>query len=229
MKKDTLGNISAASLSEAFKCGDCLHFNRVPHNNHQTVCSSKDKKNTNYVTAFAIAPKCFTPDVTQLATNNDQFVALAAIFNGYTTKQQRILLGMLRRSKSKRKLAFGTKVYFRAMGADYISNYLSGYCFGYSSAGELILSGNVEQNVRGKSYLAYMKDTDTLLTHKEWRIKAKELHDAGKIIDPASRIKIKVQPDYEPPTIDKSEWLDRRNNNRKQLRNRELVIDVSGR
>jgi hypothetical protein len=206
LKKNTLGNASAKSLAEAFRCGECLHFKTHPHLSRKELCSKEG------VRAYGVAPKCFTPDIPQIAQNSDQFVQLAAMFTNYTPKQKRILLGMLR-MKDKPGLAFGTKVYFLSFGKDYLSNYLSGYVMGYTSSGELILSGSPEQKARGRSYIAYLNDTDNLLTAKQWRAKRAELQAANKVIDPQG-MKVrgsKVAQDGEPPTIDSvpAEWYDK--------------------
>lgn len=212
LKKDTLGKVSSKSLEESFKCGECLHHSKHPHSAKGDVCSKLG------IRAVGIAPKCFTPDFTQLLGNSDQFVMVAALFSIYTSKQKRILLGMLRSKSTKKHLDFGTKVYFRALGKDYLSNYLSGYVMGYTSSGELVISGSPEQKTRGKSFIFYMNDTESLLTHSEWKLKKRQLKEAGKILDPNSTIKIKKIDDYEPPTVDNApkEWQDKQGKKKKK-------------
>lgn len=212
IKKDTLGNLSAASLNEALRCGECLHYKKHANTTFKMLCNMRG------IRATAIAPKCFTPDVSKIAQNSDQFVQIAALFNSYTPQQRRIWLAVLREPAVKGKqirkdIKFGTKVYFHGLGRDYINNYLSGYVMGMTSNREIIISGSPDQNTRGRSYLAYMKDTDTLMTYKEWKVKKAELQAAGKIFDPASRIVAKPQQaEAEPPTIDDApqEWYDKR-------------------
>lgn len=211
MKKEILGNASKANLEKAFKCGECLHFKNVVHPTHKDLCCKQGVK------TFAIAPQCFTPDVTQIAGNSDQFIQVATLFQSYTAKQQRILLAMLNRKIPKAKLAFGTKVIFHAMGKDYISNYLAGYVMGYTSSGDLIIGGSPDQKSRGKMFFAYMSDTDTLLNPKQWREKKEKLKAAGKIFDPSAVMTKKALVNDEPPTIDSApkEWKEKKGKKKK--------------
>ncbi len=229
LKKDSLGNISSKSLEEAYRCGECLHHQRHAHPSMQEVCHKKGIK------AFAIAPKCFTPDVTQIANNSDTFVQLAALLADYTPKQKRIMLALLRQKPIKgkqfrRDMPFGAKVYFHGLGKDYISNYLSGYVMGTTSSGELIITGSPEQNTRGRSYMAYMSDSDNLMTAKEWKAKKAELKAAGRILDPNSRIVSKANAAAnEPVTIDSAPaaWHDKEEKKQKRRRTDDLVIAIS--
>lgn len=201
LKKNTLGHASKKSLSEAFRCGECLHYKQVAHPAHDDVCSKEGIK------AVGIAPSCFTPDVTKIAKNSDQFVQVAAIINSYTPQERRILLGVLRSATAKKKpFAFGMKLYFHT-GKDFISNYLCGWVMGYTSSGELIVSGSPDSKQRGKSFLAYLSsDADGLLTASQWKLKEQKLRATGKIYDPASAVvkKASIAEDYEPPTIDRA-------------------------
>lgn len=225
LKKDVLGKASAKSLDEAFKCGECIHFQNSPHPGKKTICKELG------VRAVGIAPSCFTPDITQIAQNTDQLVAVSSLMHSYSTKQKRILLAVLRGNKpGKHKMPFGTKVYFRAMGGDYISNYLSGIVVGYSSAGELMVSGNPVQHERGRAYISYFSDTETLLTRKEWLVKRKELREKHRLNDPKTkRIMKTVTQDHEPPTLDEApaSWHDKREQTRKRTRTSELEFKIS--
>lgn len=212
MKKDTLGNASKANLQEAFRCGECLHFRQSKHLAHKELCCKEGVK------TFAIAPNCFTPDVTQIAGNSDTFVQVATMFQAYTTKQQRILLAMLRKKTTKSKLAFGTKVIFHAMGKDYISNYLSAYVMGHTSSGELILGGSPDQKSRGKMFFAYMKDDEHLLTPAQWRQKKTALKEAGKVYDPSVIVSKRVADNDDVPSIDNAPkaWKDKQEKSNKK-------------
>lgn len=224
LKKDTLGTASKKSLGEAFKCGECLHFRQHPHTSHQTVCFKEG------VRSFSPAPSCFTPDITQVATNSDQLVQLAALFAGYNVKQRRILLAMLRsKDSAKKKLTFGTKVYFLSFGKDYISNYLSGYVWGYTSTNELMIGGSPDPKSRGKSYCMYCKDDSHLMNQAEWKVKRLALRQAGKVQDPTVKFKPKsAVADYEPPTLDNApaSWHDKKEISRRKTTS-ELTFVVS--
>lgn len=230
VKKNTIGALHAASLDQAYKCGECLHHKRHAHPSMQEVCFKKG------IRSFAIAPKCFTADVTQISNNSDSFVQLAALLSEYTPKEKRILLSLLRqkpiKSKKFRKdMPFGTKVYFHGLGKDYANNYLSGYIMGTTSSGELIITGSPDRNTRGKSYFAYMSDTDSLMTYKEWKVKRTALKAAGRMIDPDSLILPKgLSATGEPVTIDSApaEWHNKEEKRRKRRRSDDLVITISG-
>lgn len=186
-KKEMLGNLPKASLQEAFKCSMCLHHRKHAHSDHTKVCAEEGIKGT------AIAPRCFTPDFTQVAGNTDQFVQIAMLFDSLRPNQRKIMLGMLRQaSKSKkREFSFGTKVWFLMHGKDFLSNYYFAYVMGYTSAGEMVLSGSPNVKARGASFLYYSKDPEGLLTEPQWEAKRKELVAAGKLVDPTTR-KIKI-------------------------------------
>lgn len=227
VKKDSLGNISSQSLEAAYRCGECLHHKKHAHPSMQEPCHKKG------IRSFAIAPKCFTPDVTQIANNSDTFVQLASLFADYTPRQKRIMLALLRQKPINKKqirkdMPFGTKIYFHGMGKDYISNYLSGYVMGTTSSGELIITGSPDQNTRGRSYMAYMPDTENLMTAKEWKVKKAALKLAGKILDPQSKIIPKGQPITEPITIDSAPaaWHDKQEK-KKRRRTDDMVIIIS--
>lgn len=224
LKKDTLGKASSKSLAEAFRCGDCLHFKQHSHTEKQKLCKDEGIK------AFAPAPKCFTPDVTQVAQNTDAFAQVAILMNNFTSKQQRILLGLLR-SPKKKQFQLGTKVYFLAMGKDYISNYLAGYAAGYTSSGQLMLLGSPDRNTRGKSFTMYCDSTDHLLLPAQWKFKKRELIAAGKKYDPVPLFgkKIKLTDQDEPPTIDSAppEWHDKLKKRRKTSKARSNTFKIS--
>lgn len=196
LKKDILGFASAQSLTETFRCGECLHFKTHAHSTRQRPCAEEGVK------AVGIAPKCFTADISRLVGNSDQFVQLASLFQSYTPLQKRTLLALLRSKQRGHKL--GTKLYFR-VGKDFISNYLAGFVAGYSSSGELMLIGSPDRKTRGASFFTYMtNDSQGLLTISEWRTKRTELAITNQIFDPTNKIvkKSSVVDDYEPPTID---------------------------
>jgi hypothetical protein len=127
-KRDTLaGAPPALSLTEGFKCRECLHFQKFPHSKYERPCEQEG------IVAGAVAPRCFTPDVTLLTGNSDQFVQLAALFQSYDHKQKRVFLALLR--EKKKTFLFGTKLYF-CIGDDFLSNYLSAFVAGYTSDGK---------------------------------------------------------------------------------------------
>jgi hypothetical protein len=196
----------------------------------KTVCKERGIK------GIALAPTCFTPDVSIIASNSDSFVQLAALVGDYTPRQKRILIALMKarpiaKRKFSRQLDFGTKVFFLGMGADYLSNYLSGYVVGLTSTGELIITGSPDRNTRGRSYMAYMTDDDNLLTPAEWKKKKAELKQKGRIYDPKTRELPKQVDGENVPTIDEApkEWRDKQEKKKKKVKELTDIFDVSGR
>ncbi len=204
LKKNTLGNASSKSLAEAFKCQECLHFKQLPLAAQKEPCEKLGVRGVN------VAPKCFTPDITRVAKNADQFVAMVSFFQDLTYAERRTFLGVLR--QKPKRIALGTKLYFK-VGKDYISNYLCGYVAGYSSDGRLMLMGNPDK-VRGQAFLAFMdKEAEDLMTWQQWKVKRQALRDANKIFDPSNQVikRTSVKDEYEPPSIDRApkEWYEK--------------------
>lgn len=219
--KDT----QAKSLDVAFKCGECLHHKQHAHPSYKKICESLGVRGTK------IAPPCFTPDVTQLAGNTDVFVQLASMLQDFKPKQKRVLYALLRmpQKKFKKDFPLGTKVYFHGLGGDYISNYLSGFVYGTTSSGELIISGSPDVKTRGKSYLAYMSDDQELMTFKEWKAKRKQLELEGKIHDPKAIIMPRDSLlGQEPITIDNApnEWHTKQEKKKKKKGIQDLTMTI---
>lgn len=189
---------SRKNLRDSFRCGDCMHFKVQAHLRKESVCSNLG------VRASAVAPTCFTPDATQIVGNSDQMLQLANLFHNYTLKQRRIFLSFLQQSSERFK--FGTKVYFLAVGRDYLSNYLSGYVLGLDSNKHIIVTGDPDNNKRGAGYTATFINADDLLDATAFEKKKQELFERGRFNDPKKplqEISTKVDIDYEPPTLDK--------------------------
>jgi len=226
-KKDTLESANKAASSDVtYKCGDCLHYEKHQHLQKSGLCKNLG------VRTFAIAPRCFSPDITQIAGNSETFAQVAMLYSDYTPKQRRILLAVLKQpqKKFKRELPFGTRVFFHGLGKDYISNYMSGYVAGTTSSGELIVTGSPDRNARGRMYFAYMNDAENLMTFKEWKVKRNELKEAGRVQDPQSMIipKGSVLPEL-PVTIDSAPdaWYSKQEKTKKKRGVQELVIKIS--
>lgn len=224
LKRNTLGKASAKSLAEAFKCGECVHYQKHAHSSKQEVCSREGIK------AVGVAPSCFTPDITKIAKNADEFVQVVTLFQSFTHSERRILLGLLRSKQRSSRHPIGTKLYFR-VGKDYISNYLCGFVAGYTSSGELMLLGNPNKQ-RGQSFVSFLdSEADDLLTHKEWIAKRNELKDNNKITDPSNTEirQVSIKDSYVPPTIDcaPKEFLSKLERKKKKFRD-SLDFMVSG-
>ncbi len=197
-KKDTLRKSVAATMEEAFKCGECIHYSAHPLKGNREPCKRLGIRH------FASAPKCFTPDVSKLSTSSDQLLQVIALFNNFSHSQRRILIGLLR--GRKRRLSLGQRVFFKAVGGDYLSNYLSGYVLGYTKAGEVIIGGDPDKTRRGSSYTAILSETDALFTEETWAKQRKLLVSKNRVEDPKQPLrKFPKRVDletYEPVTID---------------------------
>lgn len=179
------------------KCGSCLHFNSVPHSSKKgEVCSKIG------VREQGTAPSCFTPNVQELCVTSELLVQATALM-ALPRTARRVLAALM--SVDQKKLKFGTKIYFRPIGKDYMSNYRSGFVLGYSSMGDIMVVGDRDPNKRGNAFVALLKDEDGVLTPAEWREKRARLLEQNLINDPdlsRSFIKKTVLDDYEPPSMD---------------------------
>ena len=201
IKKDGTKIQSKVNLTEAFKCGDCLHFKQTPHRSNKEVCSKEG------VRSFAIAPTCYTPDYTKVITNTDEFVAISTFFSSRTPQQKKILMGMLRQQPVGKRLRMGTRMYLNLRNREYISNYVCAYVVGYTSGGDIVLSGSPDAKSRGRSFFAYLRSDTSLLSAKEWKVKYDALRLKGRLQDPTAKgvkdITDTVKENaYEVPTID---------------------------
>lgn len=194
-KRDVVdgGKVSSKNLS-AMKCGECLHFATTPHSTKKgEVCSKIG------IRAEGTAPSCFTPNVKELHVSSEMIVQVTSLMSTLDKTQRRILASLMM-SKQK-KLKFGTKVYFRPMGKEFMSNYRSGYVVGYSSTGDLLIIGDPDPNRRGNSFVATLKSDEEVLTPSQWKERRADLKAKNLINDP-SMTKIVVRSsavdDHEP-------------------------------
>jgi|GEM_PF-3887968 len=197
-KRDVADGSPATSYNlPAMKCGSCLHFENVPHASKKgEVCSKMG------VRAQGTAPSCFTPNVQELCVTSELLVQATAMMSLPRTAR-RVLAALM--SADQKRFKFGTKIYFRPIGKDYMSNYRSGFVLGMSSTGDLMVVGDRDPSKRGNSYIALLKDEEGILTPAEWREKRAQLLEQNLINDPElSRAFIKktTLDDYEPPSMD---------------------------
>lgn len=227
-KKDLLTQALPNAMVDSYRCGDCLHFKAHRHSDHEKPCSEEGIK------AGAVAPSCYTPDVTQLSGNSDQFVQFVTLFRNWNPSQRRIATALLR--QKRKKYDPGQKFYF-CIGDQYISNYLVGYVAGYTSKGQLILIGSPDRQTRGSSFTMYMPpdsvDSGSLLPFSEWKKVRASLRERGLVFDPANKVikKSSVTDQYEPPSLDAvPEWFlnkgDAEDKPRKRRRTDEISFNV---
>lgn len=196
-KRDVAEGSPATSYNlPSMKCGACLHFNNVPHAKKGSVCSKMG------IRAQGTAPSCFTPNVNELCVSSELLVQATAMMSLPKTAR-RVLAALM--SADQKKFRFGTKIYFRPIGKDYLSNYRSGFILGYSSTGDLMVVGDRDPSKRGNSFVALLKDEEGILTPGEWKEKRAQLIERNLINDPEvgrSLAKKTVLEDYEPPSMD---------------------------
>lgn len=201
MSDTTEKKTTKISIQEAFKCGQCLHFKQTAHRNFERPCAELGTR------SFAIAPRCYTPDYTKVIDNTDEFVQLSALFASKTPEQKKILLGILRATPKGKRLKMGTCMFLNYRGREYISNYVRCYVVGYTSAGQIVLTGSPDRKIRGKSFFAYLDSDESLISVKEWKTRMSKMRQQGRIQDPTGtkirNITASVENDtYEIPTID---------------------------
>ena len=232
--------ITKLSNEEVFKCGECLHYEKNKHRSNKDVCKNLGIRH------FRKAPKCFTPNFTEVMSNIDNFISMQVLINTLSAKQKKIMLGVLRSYAitKKRPLKIGQKVYLNIRTAEYISNYLTGYVVGYTSVNEVIIGGSPERNARGKMFFAYLPSTKSLLTQKEWDVALKKMIKKGKLVDPRAEKMHGItyeklnNEQYVVPTIDSVLEKPKKINKRKatlteimgiEKKGGDKVLDLSGR
>lgn len=192
------------TLKEAspMRCSECLFFKYQRKPGHNCPCSKTGVK------AYATAPACFFPDISQLTGTVESFGALMSVFSAYSPKQRRILLALLKTSSKtkKKEHKFGTKVYIPIRNdGKYLSDWVAAYVLGYTSDGKVVISGSPERRSIGRSFTAYLYP-DSVFSAIDFAKKKKAMIAEGLINNPKiEKVKrIATVDDYEPqvPTLD---------------------------
>lgn len=205
--------IPIAKNSIGLKCGDCLHFK--VNAKFEKPCAQLG------VAKFADAPACYSPNVYFLGRRDPNAIGqLGLLLRDFTAQDQRILLSVLKQSKSFEKhynLKFGQPVYF-CIGNDYLSNYFRGYVVGVAEVGEsqVFVGSDLTGKQRGKPMTGTFL-RDSVYTVTEFKKKRAQLQKDNRVIDPNPLFTVKrydpkiEKVDYEPPTIDSapSEWFNK--------------------
>ena len=191
------------------RCSECLFFKSERKPGKPTPCSKIGVK------AYATAPTCFFPDVSQLTKTVESFGALMSVFGAYTPKQRRILIALLKtggRAKGKEH-KFGTKVYIPIRDeGKYLSDWVAAYVLGYTTDGKVVISGSPERRSIGRSFTAYLLP-DSVFSASDFAKRRKAMEDQGMINNPRlpTAKRISAVDDYEPqiPTMDSapSSWF----------------------
>lgn len=180
------------------RCGECLHFKGQVHANKGELCSKAG------VRSGAAAPACFTPNFPEVLQDSSQLMSIMRLMQQFNPKQRRILATVLM-AKPRKGVVFGQKVYFLAVGKNYLSNYLSGYVVGNTSTGSIVVMGDPDTKSRGKVFLGLFDGWEDLYTPSKFKLVKEALKAKGRIEDPDAPLMKSKKPitfDYEPPTID---------------------------
>lgn len=192
------------------RCSECLYYKCQRKPGADVPCSK------NGVKAYAKAPACFFPDISQLTHSIESFGALISVFSAYTPKQRRILVSLLSKSAkdSAKAHKFGSKVYFAIRGdGDYMSDWVSAYVLGYAQDGKVIVSGSPDRKSLGRSFTAYL-DPDSVFTATQFEKKKEQMVAEQKIDNPNTknlkRVATVDKNEPEIPTLDTAphSWFD---------------------
>jgi hypothetical protein len=198
-------------LTVGFRCGDCLHFDKIPK--FSDVCSKLG------VERHSKSPQCFNANVFLLQrVNPDVLSHLGLLLSNMTPQQTRITLGLLlnRAGLDNLKLKFGQPVMF-CLGDNYLSNYYRGYVISASSAPEpyVYLTSDLDRRqITNPTVLSLMPDS--ILTLRAFEARKIELVEADRLIDKKHPLRSKFsktalkKPDYQPPTLESApaDWFD---------------------
>lgn len=213
--------------SSPMRCSECLFFKTQRKPGQTCPCSQSGVK------AYATAPACFFPDISQLTKSIESFGALISVFSSYTPKQRRILYALLKLGdKTKKKEhKFGTKVYIPIRNeGEYLSDWACAFVLGYTSDGKVVISGSPERRSIGRSFTAYLYP-DSVFSATEFAKKKKAMIASGKINNPKiEKIKrISAVDDYEPqvPTLDTAprSWFTKKDEEKPKKIKQEVTRD----
>lgn len=197
------------------KCGDCLYFKAYPRNGK--TC------NKDGILEYANAPSsCFVPDISQVASNTEQFIAISSLLNTFSSKQARICIYVLKQNvkRKSKQVLLGSKVYILS-GEDYLFNYKAAYLLYYLDQDTAVISGSPRLNVKGRYFIGYVSPK-SLLTEKDFLKKKAQLIKQGRIEDPSKNKEsnnYSIVDQFEPsvPTIDTvpDEWVSKQDTPKK--------------
>lgn len=186
------------------RCGDCMHLKGTKHPSFNERCAERGVK------TGAVAPPCYTPNVTVFRRHSlDTFRILAAVIRSFSPQESRVLMGILHKSNRLEKFGFNflDKVYFR-LGDEYLNNFYSGYVLAVGIERTLLIIG-AKQLENKRPMIAHL-EADSVYSVDKFRRVKKRLVENGLLNDPETRrLKLPrtVDVDYEPPTIDSAQTL----------------------
>jgi hypothetical protein len=208
LKKTKVIPLSKSSIN--LKCGDCLHF--ALNAKFEKPCSELGVKR------FTEAPNCFSPNVYLLGKKNpDQLYQLGLILKDFSAQESRVFFSLLKQANQFEKhygLKFGQPVYF-CIGADYLSNYFSGYVIGVAECGDsqVFIGSDLQKKQRGKPLTgSFLRES--VFTVSEFKKKREQLQKQGRLQDPnplftKPKAQLMKEVDYTPPSMDTvpPEWF----------------------
>jgi hypothetical protein len=210
LKKNKVIPIAKASIG--LKCGDCIHFKRLPK--FAKPCSVLGVKH------FSNAPACYSPDPYVLAAQSpDVLNRLGLLLSSFSAKEARVFMSILKQTSSLEKhfkLKFGQPVFF-PIGKDYLSNYFRGFVIGVAEDGDsnVYVTSDLEKKQRKQPMIATLLRS-SVYTLSEWKQKKVALENSGRIKDPEPLFAVQKAPiksvvDYVPPSLETAppDWFDK--------------------
>lgn len=182
------------------RCGDCMHFKGTSHPSYGALCSTLGTR------ASALAPKCYTANVSVFRPLGPDFIrGLAVSVASMDAQQQRVLMGLLRNASALEKigLTFMQKVFF-SMGGDCLENWYTGFVLSPGpDRGTVLLVG--QDYAKGNRTLctALLMTSSLITSHKKFNRIKDDLVARGQLRRLPPRLQPKAaKADYEPPTME---------------------------
>lgn len=199
LKKDTSDDAPLSQDNVKLRCGDCFHYKGTAHPSIKVLCKSMD------VRPGALAPSCFTPNVTVFRELGPQVMGqMAALVSTFSSQQARVFMGLLKGASSLEKmgLTFMQKVYF-CTGTDSLENYYSGFVLCTGPDKSIMLVGRDYLKCNNSSMVASLAKSSLITSKEEFDAVKDDLVARGRIRAANEKLKKAMSKiDYEPPTFD---------------------------
>lgn len=200
LRSDTSDGALPRESNIKLKCGDCLHFKGTANPAVGPLCS------TIGVRAAAVAPPCYTANITVFRPLGVETMrSTAALIASFDSRQQRVLMGLLRNAASLERLSlsFMQTVYFTT-GGDCLENWYKGYAMSAGpDKGTVMVIGSDALKSNKTLCTALLLRTTLVTSHKQFRKIKDELIQKGKLNKLPPKIQKKYSDEeYDPPTFD---------------------------
>jgi hypothetical protein len=216
IKKNGINPDASISMT----CGSCIHHTQLAL--YEKPCEQLG------VEGYALAPRCFKPNVHTLVQNTDpEFLSsLGRTCSKLDADSVRLLAFTLNSIAQVQDhgFMFGQPVYV-SLGRDYITHYFKGYVVSCTEDGMITISAKLNHAEFATTIIKHKSD---VLKKSEWKLHLIKLANAGRLHIPEEhmpkyrrslpailkydgsldldledvRAAIKAHESYEPPTID---------------------------